>query len=91
MFVLTTYAPSTTLGERSVLVADVQGALSVATPDVAFDGVLAGRLRLLATRADLIDAGLRVSHRDRRLTGPVLEVCTAEAASLAASERRNPA
>ncbi|MFJ4623644.1 hypothetical protein [Streptomyces sp. NPDC088812] len=72
----------TTLGERSVLIADRAGTLSVVTPDAAAAGCLAGEMRLLATRADLLDAGLAESWRAGRLTGPVVAVCTAEAASL---------
>ncbi|MFE9252879.1 hypothetical protein [Streptomyces sp. NPDC007088] len=73
--------------DRSVLVADRAGKLTVVTPDTAMAGCLTGELRLLATRADLLDAGLRKSWQAGRLTGPVVEVCTAEAASLNASER----
>jgi hypothetical protein len=53
--------------DRSVLVADRAGKLSVVTPDAAADGCLAGELRLLATRADLLDAGLRESWAAGRL------------------------
>ncbi|MFD8316167.1 hypothetical protein [Kitasatospora purpeofusca] len=72
--------------DRSVLVADRAGRLSVVTADAAGAGCLAGELRLLATRADLLDTGLTESWRAGRLTGPVVEVCTAEAASLNAAE-----
>ncbi|MFD4576750.1 hypothetical protein ACFWNK_30840 [Streptomyces sp. NPDC058417] len=74
--------------DRYGLVADRAGKLSVVTPDTAADGCLAGELRLLATRADLLDASLRESWQAGRLTGPVVEVCTAEAASPTAFERR---
>ncbi|MEU0846330.1 hypothetical protein ABZ370_43840 [Streptomyces sp. NPDC005962] len=77
----------TTLSERSVLVADRAGTLTVVTPDAAGAGCLAGEMRLLATRSLLLDAGLRESWKAGRLTGPVLEVCTAEAAFLAAAEQ----
>ncbi|MFD8609450.1 hypothetical protein [Streptomyces sp. NPDC059631] len=73
--------------DRSVLVADPAGTLTVVTPETAAAGCLAGELRLVATRADLLDAGLTESWRAGRLTGPVVEVCTAEAASLTAFER----
>lgn len=73
--------------DRSVLVADRAGNLAVVTPDAAAAGCLAGEMRLLATRADLLDAGLTESWRAGRLTGPVVAVCTAEAASLNAAER----
>ncbi|WP_424892178.1 hypothetical protein [Streptomyces sp. XH2] len=73
--------------DRSVLVANRAGTLSVVTPDAAVTGCLAGTMRLLATRADLLDAGLRESWKAGRLTGPVLDVCTAEAASLNAVEQ----
>lgn len=73
--------------DRSVLVADRAGRLTVVTPDTALGGCLAGELRLLATRGDLLDAGLRESWRAGRLTGPVVEVCTVEAASLNAFDR----
>ncbi|MER0477047.1 hypothetical protein ABR737_01510 [Streptomyces sp. Edi2] len=51
--------------------------------------MLRGEKRLLATSADLLDldAGLRVSWRAGRLTGPVVDVCTAEAAAFNAAER----
>ncbi|KAB7839468.1 hypothetical protein [Streptomyces mobaraensis] len=68
--------------DRSVLVADRAGKLSVVTPDAALAGCLAGELRLLATRTDLLDAGLVESWQAGRLTGPVVAVCAAEAASL---------
>ncbi|MFF4534276.1 hypothetical protein ACFY1P_34015 [Streptomyces sp. NPDC001407] len=73
--------------DRSVLVADRAGTLSVVTPDAALAGCLAGTMRLLATRGDLLDAGLRESWKAMRLTGPVTEVCKAEAASLNAAEQ----
>ncbi|RLU82569.1 hypothetical protein CTZ27_30070 [Streptomyces griseocarneus] len=73
--------------DRSVLVADRAGTLSVVTPDAALTGCFAGTMRLLATRSDLLDAGLRESWKAGRLTGPVVDVCTAEAASLNAAER----
>ncbi|MEU8542973.1 hypothetical protein AB0C52_23805 [Streptomyces sp. NPDC048717] len=73
--------------DRSVLVADRAGKLSVVTADTAAAGCLAGELRLLATRSDLLDAGLTESWRAGRLTDPVIKVCTAEAASLNAAER----
>ncbi|MFK0047818.1 hypothetical protein ACIQU4_27785 [Streptomyces sp. NPDC090741] len=44
-------------------------------------------MRLLATRSDLLDAGLRESWRAGRLTGPVVEVCAREAAALNEAER----
>lgn len=78
----------TTLSERSVLVADPNGRLSVVTPEVAAEGAFAHRMRVLATRADLLDAGLQVSARAGRLIGPVVEVCSAEAASLTAAEKQ---
>jgi hypothetical protein len=77
----------TTLSDRSVLVADRVGALSVVTPEAAWAGALAAQKRVLATRADLLDAGLTESYRAGRLVGPVVEVCTAEAASLNAAEQ----
>ncbi|MFE0777025.1 hypothetical protein [Streptomyces sp. NPDC058861] len=73
--------------DRSVLVADRAGKLTVVTPAAGAAICLAGELRLVATRADLLDAGLRESWRAARLTGPVVEVCMAEAASLTAFER----
>lgn len=73
--------------DRSVLVADRAGNLTAVTPSTAAAGCLTGEMRLLATRADLMDAGLTESWRAGRLTGPVVEVCTAEAASLNAIER----
>ncbi|MER6913979.1 hypothetical protein ABT354_20090 [Streptomyces sp. NPDC000594] len=69
--------------DRSVLVADRDGNLTVA----AAAGCLAGEWRLLATRADLLDAGLREPWRAGRLTGPVVDVCTREAAALNSYER----
>ena len=77
----------TTLSERSVLVADRTGALTVVTPDTAWAACFAGTARLLATRAHLLDAGLRESWKTGRLVGPVIEVCTAAAAALTAAER----
>ncbi|MFD5516362.1 hypothetical protein [Streptomyces sp. NPDC127066] len=74
------------MGERSVLVADRAGALTVVTPSAAATGCLAGQMRLMATGADLLDAGLTESWRTGRLTGPVVAVCTREAASLNARE-----
>ncbi|MFJ6437755.1 hypothetical protein [Streptomyces sp. NPDC091416] len=59
--------------DRSVLVADRAGKLTVVTPDTALTGCLTGEVRLLATRGDLLDAGLRESWRAGRLTGPVVE------------------
>jgi hypothetical protein len=73
--------------DRSVLVADRTGNLTVVTPDAAAAGCLAGEMRLLATRADLLDAGLTESWRAGRLTGPVVAVCTAEATFLNAAEQ----
>ncbi|MGA5291594.1 hypothetical protein [Streptomyces pseudogriseolus] len=78
----------TTLGERSVPVADHAGRPAVIAPDAAGAGCLAGTMRLLATRADLLDAGLPEPGRARRLTGPVAAVCTSEAASLNAAKLR---
>ncbi|WP_372412087.1 hypothetical protein [Streptomyces luteireticuli] len=77
----------TTLSERSVLVADRTGRITVVTPDAAWKGYFAGEMRLLAHREDLLDAGLRESWKTGRLTGPVVEVCTAEAASLNVREQ----
>ncbi|MFD8609584.1 hypothetical protein [Streptomyces sp. NPDC059631] len=73
--------------DRSVLVADRAGKPTVVTLGTAAAGCLAGELRLVATRADLLDAGLTESWRAGRVTGPVVEVCTAEAASLTNFER----
>ncbi|WP_372411983.1 hypothetical protein [Streptomyces luteireticuli] len=77
----------TTLSERAVLVADRAGRLTVVTPDAAARGCLAGEMRMLATREDLLDAGLRESWKAGRLIGPVVEVCTTEAASINAREQ----
>ncbi|MFJ4624558.1 hypothetical protein [Streptomyces sp. NPDC088812] len=66
---------------------DQAGTLSVITPDVAGAGCLAGETRVLATRADLLDTGLTESWRAGWLTGPVVAVCTREAALLNACER----
>ncbi|MFI8943267.1 hypothetical protein [Streptomyces syringium] len=70
-----------------MLVADRVGNLTVVTPAAAAAGCLTGKMRLLATRADLLDAGLTESWRAGRLIGPVVAVCTAEAPSLNAAER----
>ncbi|MEV7595796.1 hypothetical protein AB0O91_00215 [Kitasatospora sp. NPDC089797] len=77
----------TTLGDRSVLIADRSGALTVVTPDQAAAACLAGTARLLATRADLLDAGLRESATAGRMVGPVVEVCELEASALNTVER----
>ncbi|MGK5529477.1 hypothetical protein [Streptomyces sp. URMC 129] len=77
----------TTLGERSGLITSRAGRLTVVTPGEAAVRCPRGEARLVATRGDLLDAGLRVSWAVGRLTGPVVEVCTAEAASLTAAER----
>ncbi|MGA5819835.1 hypothetical protein ACPC54_18485 [Kitasatospora sp. NPDC094028] len=77
----------TTLDERSVLVADPAGKLTVVTPDAAWAACFGGTARLIATRSDLLDAGLRESWAAGRLTGPVVEVCAAEAAAINAAER----
>lgn len=77
----------TTLTDRSVLVRDRDtGRLLVITPDAAAAGALCGRLAVLCTRADLLDAGLAESYRAGRLTGPVVDVCTTEAAAINAAE-----
>lgn len=62
--------------DRYELVADRAGLLTVTTPDQAAERYFAGTARLLATRAILLDAGLTVSWRAGRLTGPVAEACT---------------
>jgi len=75
------------LGVRSVLVAGRAGELAVVIPDVVGAGGLAGEMRLPATCSLLLDAGLRESWKAKRLTGPLLEICTTEPASLNAAEQ----
>ncbi|EFL29365.1 hypothetical protein SSOG_09079 [Streptomyces himastatinicus ATCC 53653] len=77
----------TTLEARSVLIAGRAEELVVAIPDVAGAGCLTGEMRLQATCSLLLDAGLRESWKAGRLTGPFLEICTTEPASLNAAER----
>ncbi|RKN49991.1 hypothetical protein D7231_35925 [Streptomyces klenkii] len=76
----------TMLGEPSVLIASRDRRLTVVTADEAADQRLRGEARRLATRRDLLDAGLRISEAARCPIGPGVEVCTAEAASLTAAE-----
>lgn len=73
--------------DRSALIADRAGRLTVTTPDQAAARFPAGTDRLVATHAHLLDAGLRISWTAGRLIGPVAEVCAREAAAPAAAER----
>ncbi|MGW5134137.1 hypothetical protein [Streptomyces sp. NPDC004135] len=72
----------TALNERSVLAGDRLGTLSAVNPEIAAAGCLSGRKGLLAARADFLGARFAESSQAGRLTGAVLEVSTAEAASL---------
>jgi hypothetical protein len=78
----------TTLSDRSALVRNwaVGGKLVVVTPEKAAKGVFQGRYSLLCTRSILLDAGLTESFRAGRLIGPVVEVCTREAAAINEAE-----